>query len=303
MFGGAASSSSDLGDLWMYANAGSTGASWTFIPGGALTPGVRHVAGWSCGGGQCVLVNGWRGSGWVKETWILSESAQTWSQVNCTRYFCPTSRAGPTMAYDPTQGVHVLFGGEDSLYKILADTYTFNGSSKTWRQVSGGGAPPAREAAAATFVPGVGVVMFGGWGNPCCDTTLSDMYVWNGAAWAPVASSVIGDPPRAVPTLANHSMAWDGTRGAMIVTGGFLTSWHTPNNETWFVTFSKSAVGAWQAAWTLGSGIGCQSAAGSSDSVVHAGAKMAYDPAAGVQVFFGGETSGGEAYGNTVECR
>jgi hypothetical protein len=146
--------------------------------------------------------------------------------------------------------------------------------------------------------------MFGGWGNGCCDTTLNDMYVWNGTVWAPVVSTVISDPPRAVPTLANHSMAWDATRGAMIVTSGFTTSWHTPNNETWYVTLSK-ANGAWLATWTLASGIGCQSAAGSPpDAVVHTGAMMARDAVGGVQVFFGGETpDGNSSYGNTVECR
>jgi hypothetical protein len=206
------------------------------------------------------------------------------------------------MAYDPPHGVHVLFGGEYDT--ILADTFTFNAANKRWTQMTGGTPPPAREVAAAVYVPSVGVVMFGGWGLPCCVTTLNDMYAWNGAAWAPVASTVISDPPRAVPTLANHSMAWDGTRGAMIVTGGFLTAWHTPNTETWYVTFSNST-GAWRATWTLASGIGCQSAASSPpDPVVHPGARMAYDPVGLVQVFFGGEAAGGaSAYGNTVECR
>jgi len=187
---------------------------------------------------------------------------------------------------------------------LLADTLVFNAVTKTWTQVTGGVAPPAREVAAAVYVPGVGVVMFGGWGNPCCGTMLNDMHVWNGTSWAPVASTVISDPPRVVPSLANHSMAWDATRNSMIVTSGFLTSWHTPNEETWYVTFSKSA-GVWQAAWTLASGIGCQSAAGSPpDPVVHPGAMMARDAVGGVQVFFGGEASGGQtSYGNTVECR
>jgi hypothetical protein len=306
MFGGAANGGADLGDLWSYANAGSTGATWTFISGGTSVPSVRHLMGWSCGGGQCVMVNGWRGSSWVKETWVFNESTQTWSQATCgRRALCPSYRAGPTMAYDPPHGVHVLFGGEgDGDPMLLADTFLFNAGTRTWKQVSGGVAPPAREAAAAVYVPGVGVVMSGGWGNPCCITTLNDMYVWNGVAWASVASSVVSDPPRAVPALANHSMAWDATRNSLIVTGGFLTSWHMPNEETWYVTFSNSA-GAWRATWTLASGIGCQSAAGSPpDSTVHAGAKMAYDPVVHVQVFFGGESAdGSSSYGNTVECQ
>jgi len=253
------------------------------------------------------MVNGFRYASWVKETWVFTESTQTWSQVTCgRRALCPSERAAPTMAYDPERGVHVLFGGEGaSDPMLLSDTLLFNASTKTWQQVSGGSIPPAREAAAAVYVPGVGVVMFGGWGNPCCVTTLNDMHVWNGTAWRPIESTVSSVPPRSVPTLAMHSMAWDSNGNALIVTGGFLTSWHTPNQETWYVTFSNST-GAWQATWTPASGVGCQSAAGSPpDSVVHPGARMAYDPVAKVQVFFGGEdeVNYSLAYGNTVECR
>jgi len=303
MFGGTADGSTYFGDLWSYANAGSTNATWTLVPAGTAAPSVRHLMGWSCGAGQCVMVNGWRGSSWVKETWLFDESARTWSQVSCgRRVLCASERAGPTMAYDPSHGVHVLFGGE--YQQLLADTWLFNASTKTWQQVSGGTAPPARESAAAAHVPGVGVVMFGGWGNPCCVTTLDDMYVWNGTAWASIASTVLSDPPRAVPRLANHSMAWDADRKVLVVTGGFLTAWHTPNEETWYVTFSNAG-GAWYATWALASGIGCQSAAGSPpDPIVHPGARMAFDPVTGTRVFFGGESlNGTAAYGNTVECR
>jgi hypothetical protein len=307
MFGGTSDGGeSDLDDLWSYASAGSTGASWTFIPGGTSSPSQRDLMGWSCGGGQCVMVNGFRYASWVKETWIFNESTQAWSQASCgRRVLCPSYRAGPTMAYDPPHGIHVLFGGQgDGDPMLLADTLLFNAVTRTWTQVNGGVAPPARVAAAAAYAPGVGVVMSGGGGNPCCDTTLNDVHVWNGTSWTPVATTVISDPPRAVPSLWGHSMAWDATRNAMVVTGGFTTSWHTPNEETWYVTFSNSS-GAWRATWTLAIGIGCQAAVSSPpDPVVHPGARMAYDPVAHVQVFFGGEADqGASSYGNTVECQ
>jgi hypothetical protein len=249
-----------------------------------------------------VAANGITG-GVLRETWIFSESTGTWSQLNCKRAYCPSGRMAPTMAFDPVRGEHVMFGG-DAWTSLLADTHVFNAATRTWKQVTPGFTPPARGNGAAAFVPGLGVVMFGGWGNPCCVTTLNDMYLWNGTSWAPVASTMISDPASAVPTLANHSMAWDSTRNALIVTGGFLTSWHTPNEQTWYVTFSNSG-GAWQATWTLASGIGCQAVASSPpDPVAHPGAMMAYDLAAHAQVFFGGEANQGEtSYGNTVECR
>ena len=306
MFGGTPGGGMGMSDLWSYSNAGSTGATWTFIPGGTTTPGPRRSLGWSCGAGQCVAANGTTGTSSLKETWVYTESTQSWSQVACNnrRVLCPSARMAPTTAYDPSHGVHVLFGG-DGWTTLFNDTYLFDASIRTWRQVVGGLTPSPRSNAAAAFVPGVGVVMSGGWGNPCCVTTLNDMHLWNGAAWAPVAATVQSDPPRAVPTLANHSMAWDAARNALIVTGGFLTSWHTPNQETWYVTFSNTS-GAWQATWVLVQGIGCQSSAGSPpDSLIHQGAMMARDEAGRVQVFFGGEDPDdlSLAYGNTVECR
>lgn len=308
MFGGDGANFTAIADLWAYSNAGSTGARWTYIPGGNIDAGEapynRKGAGWSCGAGSCVLVGG-VSTKYYNDTWIFDESIQAWSQVKCSRrVFCPSGRAFQAMTYDPLHGVHVMFGGEVSDGTMTADTYTFNAATGTWAQMSGGTAPPPREAAAATYVPGVGVVMFGGLADPCCVTNLNDMWVWNGVKWLPVTSTVVSDPPRAVPAIWGHSMAWDPVRGAMIVAKGLLTSSWMPSEEIWYVTFADLA-GAWRATWTPAAGIGCQAATGSPpDPVVHAGARMAFDPVAGAQVFFGGTSSNPlTVHGNTVECR
>jgi hypothetical protein len=299
MFGGMGTWSSWLGDLWSYSNAGSTGATWTLVPGGSVTPSPRRGIGWSCGAGQCVASNG-AATGSFKETWIFSESTQTWSQVNCRKAACPSGRMHPAMAFDPLRGVHVLFGG-DGWTTELADTHVFDGVAKTWKQVTAVTVPPPRAAAAAVFVPDVGrVVMFGGytWSDV---SPRKDMYSWTGAQWEFVEyTTSLND----VPALYNHSMDWDPSGRRLIVAGGFMDSAHAqPNGNTWYVTFSNST-GAWRATWTLAS-LGCQSAAGSPpDPVVHEGARMAYDPVAQVLVSFGGELAGGESsYANTVECR
>jgi hypothetical protein len=306
MFGGDRDGGTAIADLWSYANAGSTNAKWTYIPGGNYTageaPDPRKGAAWSCATGSCVLMGGVSTS-YKADTWIFNESTQTWSLMKCgRRIVCPSARAFSVMAYDPARGMHVLFGGDRS-GTYLADTFTFNASTRTWTQMNGGTVPPARAAAAATYVPGVGVVMFGGEGGDGI-TFYNDMYVWNGAAWLPVTSTVVSDPPRVAPRIYLHSMAWDPVRGAMIVAGGlFTTSWGGTNEETWYVTFSNSG-GKWYATWTLASGIGCQAAASSPpDPVVHAGAPMAFDSVAGVQVFFGGLDPYTDTWtGNTVEC-
>jgi len=294
--------------LWSYRNAGSSYAGWTLVPPGTTSPGPVFHNGWSCGGGHCVLVNGYAGLSVSKDTWVFSEASQAWSKVNCVDrkrrggILCPSERRLPVMAYDPDRGVHVLFGG-DGPYDMPHDMYLFDAPTMNWTQVQGVALPPARFAAAAAFVPGAGIFMHGGWAWTDGDSTRNDAYLWDGAAWAPVTSVVAGDPGAVAPFLAMHSMAWDASRGSLVVASGVSRSDHTPNDRIWYVTLTASA-GQWRATWTQALP-GCQSAAGSSDAIVHPEARMAFDAAAGVQVFFGGvnQQANYQAYDNTVECR
>ena len=189
MFGGNKDGTA-IGDLWVYANVGSSGATWTYVPVDASAPGTsypspRAYVGWSCGAGLCVLAGGMSTS-YKADTWIFTESTGTWSQVSCgRRVFCPFARSGHVMAYDPAHGVHVMFGGDSEGLTLLADTYTFSAPTKTWKPVSGGVTPRARYGAAAVFVPTVGVVMFGGANNSL--EVFNDMYVWSGTAWSSVS--------------------------------------------------------------------------------------------------------------------
>jgi len=307
MFGGSTVVSSrpvDLSDLWTYANAGSTGASWTYVSTGTSAPGPRHHVGWSCGGGRCVTSNG-AYVGLLKETWVFTESTNSWSQVSCSsrRVVCPSARMFPTMAYDPLHGTHILFGG--SAAGIASnDTFTFNPTVMTWVSNGSSSVVSARSRAAATFVPALGrIVMFGGQQENV--RALNDMHSWNGSVWSPV-QQVVDSTMTVVPSVHSHSIAWDPSGNRLVVTGGLVDVNDTPNSTTWYVTFS-SLGGVWRANWTVAPGIGCQSAAGSpQDPVVHPGARMAFDIPSGVQVFYGGvENVDGSvfAYGNTVQCR
>jgi len=294
-------------NLWAYSNAGSTGATWTFIPQGTSGPGSRKHHGWSCGGGWCVLAGGYHVATLEGDTWVFNESARTWSQVSCTsrRAVCPSARMGPAMAYNPANGTHILFGGSGSWPTVFNDTFTFAPDTMKWVKNSSGSAATPRRSAVATFVPVLGqIVMFGGQEESV--RALSDMYAWDGKNWSPIQQLTDGTLT-AVPTLHSHSMAWDPIRQRLIVTGGYVDVNDTPNPATFFVAFARTG-GNWQATWTRASGIGCQAAAGSApDAVVHPDAKMAFDVSSGTQVFFGGGENvdgvGAVAYGNTVECK
>lgn len=302
MFGGAGGAQmdwQDLADLWVYTNAGSTGAKWTLVPPGSTAPGPRHHAAWSCGGGYCVLSNG---TLYADEVWAFNESSATWSKLACSRRApCPSRRSMATMAYDPATGTHVLFGGNYN-WTPLNDTWSFSPSTMKWTNHGSSSAVAPREWGAATFVPPVGrVVLFGGFDE---QALFDDMYVWDGSAWVSVPQAVDGTMT-AVPTLMNHSMAWDPVGNRLIVTGGLKDAKDTPNTDTFYVTFAPQG-GGWRATWTRAS-VGCQSSAGSSDSTIYPQARMAFDIPSGTQVFFGGVQNlpdvGAYAYDNTVECR
>ena len=253
MIGGQKDGTVVLEGLWAYTQAGSTGAGWTLVPPGTTSPGSVFHNGWSCGGGHCVLVNGYDGLSASKDTWVFREATQTWSKVNCTDrkrprgVLCPSERRLPVMAYDPVRGVHMLFGG-DSSSVALDDMFLFDAMAMSWTQVQGIASPPARFAAAAAFVPGAGIFMHGGWDWTWIDgdSTRNDAYLWDGVAWAPVESIISGDPVGVAPKLSMHSMAWDASRGSLIVASGVARSDHLPNDKTWYVKLTRPG-GNWLA--------------------------------------------------------
>jgi hypothetical protein len=157
-------------------------------------------------------------------------------------------------------------------------------------------------SAAAAFVPPLDrVVMHGGQVN--WTSVFDDTYSWDGAGWQAVTQQAADGG--AVPALHSHSMAWDDSHARLIVTGGFVDTNDTANTETWYVTFSETEDG-WVATWAHATGIACQAAAGSQDGTIHPSARMAFDAAAGVQVFFGGgenSSTGIQFFDNTVECQ
>jgi hypothetical protein len=277
------------GDLWYYRV---DSADWILAPTGTTQPGRRQHVGFSCGAGQCVSSNGNNGVGLLKETWIYTEGASSWSQINCKRNLCPSARLMPTMAYDPARSYHLLFGGAASLDVSLNDTYTFKGGRWTARNPLH--KPGARHWAATAFAkaPVNKVVLFGGLDGPT--SVHCDMYAWTDTDWQQVAMTNTG------PCLYAHSMAWDEAGKRLIVTGGYLADrTDTPNPDVWYFKFNTDG----------GSGTWSKEPAGSALATCAAsakpGARMTYDVPSGDKVFFGGEENINNVavrYDTTVVC-
>ena len=308
MFGGSGGYQAgwkNLNDLWFYNPAQ---GKWALAATGRTVPSPRRSLGWSCGDGVCVAANGVTVS-YLKETWVYDLGAQTWTQVNCLRYLCPSGRMGPAMAYDPSRGYHVLFGGDRGVDNAVADTYTF--ASGLWNAQSPAANPSARSFAAATFVPhhqgvnGVSVtmdrvVLFGGYGYQNF-ATLCDMWSWTDTGWEQVS---YGPGGVAAPCLYSPGVVWEPSNGGgrLIVSGGYFdppqpprTMQDIPNLDTWAFTFTGTNSGVWSNV--------TQSCSGTPTS----GAMMARDKATGKRVYFGGVVNtagkGAVAYSNLVSCQ
>lgn len=289
LYGGDGADGVALGDLWYYRAFEHT---WTVIvPSGTSKPIGRKLAGWSCGGGQCVMEGGIN-TKLLDETWVFTEATNAWSKVRCTtRMPCPPARYGATLAFDETVGEHLLFGGGISSASpadsVLDDTHVFDPGTRTWMATSPAHRPPPRVLAAATHVAGIGVVLFGG--RSGTDEALCDMFVWTGADWEPVETN--GDGP----CLSEHSMAWDGTK--LIVTGGWTEIDVRPNTTNWSFNFDA---GGRSGTWSLAGNLVCEPIRGD-DAAIRPHARMARDTVSRRQVFFGGLDDAG-FHDNTVEC-
>lgn len=290
MYGGRGSPSSTLSDLWYYE---AQSHRWTLVvPVGNSRPGPRREAGWSCGGGLCIMEDGSKGTGLVDETWVYTQATQSWAKASCTgRTPCPSWRTGAAMTYVGS-GQHLLFGGIDpgtltSDYSIHDDTYTFDGFTRTWTRYAPSSKPTPRANAAMTYVPGVGPVLFGG--ESASYSALCDMFVWTGSRWESVTINGTGL------CLFHHSMA--SLSGKLIVVGGYSQDW-VPSHVSYAFTFdSGHRSGSWSTLTPV-----CINESGGTDTTIYDGARMAFDEVLSRQVFFGGTNENGDMTNNTVEC-
>ncbi|MCA8955860.1 MAG: hypothetical protein KDC87_07290 [Planctomycetes bacterium] len=128
----------------------------------------------------------------------------SWKQVATTG---PSGRVYSEMAYDTARARCVLFGGSTVRASLLQDTWEWNGIS--WTEVKALTRPPARYGFAMTYVPGRGVVLFGG--------GTADTWLYNGL-WVDIRTSTSPSarmmPAMAVDPTTGRGLLFGGTTGA-----------------------------------------------------------------------------------------
>jgi len=178
--------------------------------------------------GKVVLFGGNTGLDPVADTWEWD--GMTWHDVTpANPADSPPPLTDHAMAYDPVRGQVVLFGGPD--VTPPADTWAWDGTR--WLPITPADpadSPIARsEHAMAYDARRSRVVLFGG----VDDTTgpepvdLADTWEWDGTRWADRTAA----EPAAAPTpRLLHVMAYDASRGRVLLFGGYDGS---PRADTW----------------------------------------------------------------------
>lgn len=133
----------------------------------------------------------------------------------------PPPRSGFGLAFDTRRSRLVLFGGSDSAFQRLGDTWEWSGGTWTRLEILG---PPARSDFAMTFDARRGrIVMFGG---RTAAGLGRDTWEFDGARWTLVDST--GPSPRAL-----TNMAYDAARGRAVLFGGSMGSVRLSDTWEW----------------------------------------------------------------------
>ncbi|MBN1322110.1 MAG: hypothetical protein JXA87_14860 [Thermoleophilia bacterium] len=277
LFGGG-TGVSDLNDTWAYNPAVNN---WSELsPSGALPP-ARSSHAMTCDpvNGRLILFGG-NGDEWTLfgDTWAYDLAANTWAELEPADPL-PSARIWHTMIYDPGSGKVVMFGGMTGEVvgvmpnvpfgdESLNDTWTYDPVANTWTELEPGGAvPAARGFQAMVYDPSTQkIILFGG---GTATALFNDTWAYDPAAntWTYL------DPAGALPAArGSHAMAYDPTTRRIILFGGATLT--DRFNDTWAYDPAANT-------WT-------ELALSGSAPSTHASATMAYDPAAGRMIVFGG---------------
>ncbi len=174
----------------------------------------------------------------------------------------PPARAGARLAFDPATGQIILFGG-DGYSGPFGDTWAWNGTD--WSQLAPASSPPARDYASMAFDAVTGqVLLFGGY-------SVRDTWAWDDGTWTEL------NPAASPPTRDAASLAFDPATGQLLLFGGNSNGLVA---DTWVFGFAHAVNG-----WTQ------LSPASSPPALDYS--SMAFDPATGQLILFGGDSHSG----------
>jgi hypothetical protein len=216
MFGGSAIVSGELADTWAW-----NGSDWLALQPSVSPPSRDSAAfAYDPATGQIVMFGGieqvFHPNGFAirNDTWTWNGT--TWTQQHPA--VSPPATEGASMAYDPSIGKLVLFGG----LGVPGDTWAWNGSN--WSRLNLPSSPPARVGAALALDHGAGDVILSG-GATTLGTGFSDTWALDGA-WTQL------HPGTAAPPMSGAGIATDPGTGHLVLFGGSNPG-GSLSNQTW----------------------------------------------------------------------
>lgn len=264
LFGGF-SAKGYLNDTWTF-----DGTTWTKLTTSSAPP-VRTNASMTFdkGSRKLIMFGGYNGSNYLGDTWTFDGSTSTWTNANPTT--APKAVTGPMLFPDPVNGHADVYGGFDGMF-YQATTYQWSGTN--WVNLNTPTSAYARSiAVVATDNATKTTVLFDGLG----DLNPYNTWTFDGTTWT------LQSPTTLPPSRYGAPGVYDPAYKAVLTFGGGEGGVDTLT-DTW--------------AWTT-AGNWVQLTPGQSPPA-REGYGMAWDPAIGHTVIFGGQ-SGASFLGDTWE--
>lgn len=212
-----------LDETWQW-----DGTQWSaLVPTGSPGGLARHAMAYDILRQKTVLFGGrydsWAPANVSNATWEFSTG--TWTQI--APAMAPSIRVDAAMAFHPTLGEVLLFGGIDDQGNGLDDTWSFDGVTWTQRN-SSGPRPSPRGGARLATVLGRGLCALFGGQDPVTLAIANDTWEHDGVAWRQIQNVYGG----VYPARRDFAMAEDLIRRRIVAFGGAIAN-GALQNDTW----------------------------------------------------------------------
>jgi hypothetical protein len=183
-------------------------------------PSARYLAAmaYDAGRDDFVMFGGQTDKGTSGETWLLKKrieqyNVQTYRWMQVRPVHSPPPRRGAAIAYDPSHGVVLMYGGlipDSAEGRVASDTWAWNGVD--WTELASDSQPGPRDDAAMVSA-GDEVLLFGG--HVANVSYFGDAWSWDGSTW------IRADRNPTPPGRGSAAAVWDQESSSLFVYGGY----------------------------------------------------------------------------------
>jgi hypothetical protein len=183
------------------------GSTWARMAPSTSPPGRYQHSMWADGVDVFAFGGGLPGAPNGNDTWRYDGA--TWTPM--ASVVRPPVRHAAAVAFDPTSGGALLFGGTQpgALLTHFGDTWRWSAGGSGWSLVAPSNAPSPRSNAALVGDPLRRCVVL--WGGQGSNGPTNDTWEWDGATWTPTS------PVHRPPAGTMRSMAFEPSLGAVVL--------------------------------------------------------------------------------------